>query len=87
MTEGAPDLLKVFRDGDTCPWCEAGTITEAMLVETFGYLTKAGTVDLSATVPVWTCSGCGMQWTDYRGEDARTDAVNAFLAQSKEATP
>lgn len=63
-----------------CPWCEQGTATESVEIEHFRYRLPTGLADLTATVFVWTCDACRMQWTDYRGEDARTAAVEAFLA-------
>lgn len=60
-----------------CIDCDGTDIKETIETQVFQYGADPNGVDLSAVVPVLTCQGCQSQWTDWRGEDARTAAVDA----------
>ncbi len=66
-----------------CHGCERDDcIDEVTMTERFAYGMAGSQVVLSAEVVVLSCE-CGEQWTDYRGEQARTKAVDDYL-RSKE---
>lgn len=68
-------------DLEDCPWCDAkASVGERADREVFALRDGAATVELSCDVTVISCSACGCDWTDWRGEQARTAAVDAYLA-------
>ena len=72
-------------DYTDCPWCRAkGSISEREDVETFPLRDGRQVVLLSCQVPVISCAECHEQWTDHRGEDARTSAIEAHLEALRE---
>ena len=59
-----------------CPNCQSSAVTEAIVTSTFDYGCKPHPViKVSVTEPVMACGDCGEEWTDYRGEEARSEAV------------
>lgn len=64
-----------------CPDCDSDSMYRAMQSQTFGYGVRGGAVDLTVTVPVWTCAICGCQLTDMEAEDIRSEAVRQHLAR------
>lgn len=61
-----------------CAICDAEGVTEKLESQRFGYGVAPDTITLWAVVPVMTCGGCGESYTDYRGEEARTAAVDSY---------
>lgn len=59
----------------SCPSCDSRSVTEREHEQRFVY----GDTELRAMVPVFTCADCELQWTDHRGEVARTKAVEKHL--------
>ena len=62
-----------------CPFCEFGLVYERPDVDKFQYGADPYGVMLEANVTVLYCDSCGEQWTDWRAEDARQEAVEAYL--------
>lgn len=63
-----------------CDACGAsGTVTSSTETQVFAYGEPGQEVELSATVPTWTCSACGFAYTDEAGEEARHEAVCRHL--------
>ena len=62
-----------------CPFCETGLIYERPDVDKFQYGADPYGVILSADVIVTYCDSCGEQWTDWRSEEARHQAVEEYL--------
>jgi len=60
-----------------CPDCAGLDFTERNTLDTFKY----GDLECKAVYPVITCDQCGLQWSDDRGETARTEATIYALAQ------
>lgn len=65
---------------ETCPDCGADVV-ESMEFQRIEYDHKESPTVLTVLVPVWTCTECGFQYTDWRGEDIRTEAVNRYLVE------
>lgn len=64
-----------------CPGCDA-PVTTTIETERFPYgVDGPDQVILEATVPVRHCAACGLDYTDYEGEDARDAAVRAHLGR------
>jgi len=61
-----------------CPHCEGPTI-ESDVVDYFEYGSGDDATTLYAVVTVISCNDCGLEFTDWRGEDARQAAVDRFL--------
>lgn len=69
-----------------CPQCGCTNFSERMEQETFQYGNDdvpppGGVVQLTVTVPVMKCGDCAFEWTDYRGEDIRDQAVQDHLRE------
>lgn len=62
-------------DEKICPNCGSKLVTEAMVSHTFQYGIKPYVVNVLVTEPVMHCAECLEEWTDYRGEEARTVAT------------
>lgn len=62
-----------------CPACGSASITERDELEYFEYGSGNETSTLVAEVPMCSCTDCGMQFTDERGERARHASVCAHL--------
>jgi putative zinc finger/helix-turn-helix YgiT family protein len=77
MTPLVPEDLSAPRDCDACGAHE--TATCRFETQSFEYGEGSGKVTLTARVPVWTCSRCGIATTDGDAEDARHDAVCCHL--------
>jgi len=68
----------------TCPVCGAeGSVTFTREEERFPYGVAPHTVNLCAVVDKGSCAACSFEFTDWRAENARDEAVKAHLAQSK----
>ncbi len=65
---------------DKCQFCATGLIFERNDVDEFQYGADANAVMLSAPVVVLYCDTCDEQWTDFRSEETRQEAVEAHLA-------
>lgn len=67
-----------------CPACDVGNITESLEKQVFGYGTGDQMVELTVyNVPVQSCDwkdGCGLQTSDWRGEEIRDQAVARYKA-------
>ena len=70
-----------------CPSCGAPAITWRNCEQVF----CVGAIDLgephyyvAALVPVGTCASCQMEFTDWRGEEARTLAVQLYVNRALE---
>lgn len=60
-----------------CPNCGSDKVTEIVETSTFNYGVDES-VAIQVTQPVVTCGTCGESFTDYRGEEARTEAVERY---------
>lgn len=68
-----------------CVDCGA-PVTRAIVTQTFPYGVDR-CVMLHATVPEYTCSTCGMQYTDFEGEEIRHAAVLRYEATGETGAP
>ncbi len=62
-----------------CPNCESNNVNTTVEHETFVYGEGSSAAQLTARVPVRTCTNCGFQFTDGEAEEARHDAVCRHL--------
>jgi putative zinc finger/helix-turn-helix YgiT family protein len=62
-----------------CPSCGSTDISSSNEEEEFPFRHGQERVMLAALVPVQTCRACGTSFTDYRGEDAREQAIARYL--------
>jgi transcription elongation factor Elf1 len=62
---------------DSCPNCASPDVTEKLETSTFQYGFPES-VAIQVTEPVITCAACGQSFSDYRGEQARTEAVERY---------
>jgi putative zinc finger/helix-turn-helix YgiT family protein len=62
-----------------CPNCESNNVNTTVERETFFYGEGSAATQLTADVPVRTCTNCGFQFTDGEAEEARHDAVCRHL--------
>lgn len=67
-------------DDNQCASC-GGLGSWEELDEEFQWNAGAKAVLLKVRVPVFTCSACGDQVTDWRGEEIRTEAVRRMRAE------
>lgn len=67
-------------NGDICPNCGRFNTTEADYRDDFNYCLPDGTtIKVNAEYPVISCSDCEESFSDWRGEQARTQAnLNAL---------
>jgi putative zinc finger/helix-turn-helix YgiT family protein len=65
------------RDCDCCG--ERAAVRMSYAEQKFKYGSESPLVELSARVPVWTCSSCGDQYTDEKAEEIRHEAVCRHL--------
>ncbi len=67
-------------NGDICPNCRSFDTTEAEYVDVFDFtVLDYGLVQVTAKYPVITCAKCKESFSDWRGENARTEAtINAL---------
>lgn len=63
--------------GMKCVNCESSDIVERTETETFPYGTPES-VEIQVTQIVIHCNACGEEWTDYRGEAARSAVVEKY---------
>ena len=76
------EIVELRHIGRKCIFCEALAASENVQVESFNYKTDEGrVVELTADVPVISCSSCGEQYTDDRAECIRHEAVCRFLGR------
>lgn len=54
-----------------CPNCDSYSVVERQQMDEFLH----GRELVRVLVPMMLCTGCGQQWTDYRAEDIREEAV------------
>lgn len=75
------EVLRTTKTPLKCDFCDASAVTEVEGVQRFGFMRNpvGPPVDLYATVVVWTCGACELQWTDEAGEKAREEAVQQHL--------
>lgn len=67
----------------SCPNCDKGNVTFSMERDSFPYKSPTeGIIRLHYTAPMYYCPDCQMKFTDEAGEEARTQAVKAYLAGS-----
>jgi DNA-binding transcriptional regulator YiaG len=64
---------------DECPRCGSNSVTTTIERDTFVYGTGADAAELSALVPVHTCSACRFEYTDAVAEESRHEAVCQHL--------
>lgn len=57
--------------------CGSSKVTEKEVTSTFEY-GWPDSVSIEVTEPVMTCSDCQCVWTDFRGEEAREEAVKHY---------
>ena len=70
----------------TCPSCDApSSVTFTREEERFPYGVDPHTVELTAIVDKGRCSACTFEFTDWRAEEARDSAVQAYLQGKEEA--
>jgi len=62
-----------------CPNCESNDVKTTLEHETFTYGEGASAAEVTADVPVRTCTNCSFQFTDGDAEEARHDAVCRHL--------
>jgi putative zinc finger/helix-turn-helix YgiT family protein len=62
-----------------CPNCESNNVNTTIEPEPFTYGEGSSAVQLTADVPVRSCTNCGFQFTDGQAEDARHDALCRHL--------
>jgi hypothetical protein len=68
----------------SCPARAASSVTFTREKARFPYGIAPHTVELLAEVDKGRCSACAFEFTDYRAEQARDSAVQAYLAARKE---
>ena len=68
---------------ESCPYC-GGKVTESMQEQSFQWGVDIPDT-LKAVVPVLSCHGCGLEWTDYRAEDQRAYVCFMHLKAKKRA--
>jgi len=72
-----------------CPWCDIGIAEDSLRDEPLDLRIGLGENDLvhltAHNVPVWSCLHCGMEWTDYRGEEIREQTIEAYDRKLEEA--
>ena len=83
-----PDYGPVDEDSElpttTCPACEAAdSVTFTREEERFPYWDGMARVELVAIVDKGSCSACTFEFTDWRAEIARDEAVKLHLSTSK----
>lgn len=64
-----------------CPDCESTDVSIDEREQRFRYGRGPDAVELTCSVPVYTCSHCGCQWTGGKAEDARQEAVCHYLGR------
>ncbi len=64
---------------NVCPSCDGSDVVESIIEDQFEYGSGSEKVLLSAMVPVISCSECGEEFTDYRAEELRHEAVCTHL--------
>lgn len=62
-----------------CPECDRQTVTTTLTPHTFTYGRGADAVQITAILPVRTCTHCGFQYLDKEGQRAQHDAVCRHL--------
>jgi hypothetical protein len=67
----------------SCPNCESADVTESVETIQFPYGVEPLSVDLPVVVPIMSCGGCGEQWLDWRGEQAKELAVRQHIESLK----
>ena len=70
---------KMSREVERCPSCESPRIRVVSRADRFQYGTGKEAVELTATVPMFVCDGCGLEYTDETGERSRQEAVCRHL--------
>lgn len=64
---------------ERCDCCGETAVVETLEEENFVYGAGDDEAMLKTVVPVLSCQACGMQWTDFRGAELRTAAVEKHL--------
>lgn len=62
-------------DSQVCGFCDALAASTSVQQQKFQYGAGVDAVILSVEVPVTECEACGLASTDWRGEEARAQAV------------
>ena len=83
-----PSSLPMGPPSTTCPVCDAlESVTFTREEEAFPYGVAPTTVNLSAVVDMGRCAACEFEFTDWRAEEARDNAVQAHLHASSKEQP
>lgn len=61
-----------------CPDCGATAVRVSFEARSFSFGTD-NPVELTATIPLWTCEACGFSYTDGRGEELEHEAICRHL--------
>ncbi len=70
----------MYNLGVSCPDCGETEFTVSDVVDNYQYGSGSDAVELTATLPVYTCNSCGFQFTDCDAEIIRHEAVcNHFM--------
>jgi len=76
------EIIEFRHSARECIFCHALTASESTQTEFFNYKAEDGrVVELSADVPVISCSSCGENYTDDRAADIRHGSVCRFLGR------
>ncbi len=67
--------IESYQASRECPFCECTGATSSYREQLFEYGEGATAAELKVRVPVWRCDECGGEFTDWRAEEARHDAV------------
>ncbi len=80
MTEQANVVEKKSNEGRdrACPGCGKLGVQVEVCSQPFLYGEGDRAVELTATVPLYSCSACGLQFLDRIGEERRHEAVCAY---------
>ena len=64
-----------------CPECDESEFTVFTEEDIFQYGAGSKVAELSAYIPVHTCTSCAFQFTDYEAEELRHEAVCQHLGR------
>lgn len=71
-------LKETVYESEGCPMCRALRVRKEEKEEKFLY-GVGEPVELTATIPVWTCEVCDFSWSDTQGEERQHEAVCRHL--------
>jgi len=66
---------EIQNDGTACPACGSSKVSDEWIDDEFTYGNGKDAVALTARIPLCHCETCGLDFTDWRGEELRHDAV------------